>query len=331
MAFELARPLVWLLPATSFLATSLCLWWLLKSRLARLVLDNPNARSLHAVPVPRTGGLAIMLGALPFGLAWILPLPVAVAVLALVAVSFRDDMAGVPVGWRLGIQGVAAAVAVAALFPVATAWWWLAAIPITVWMINLYNFMDGADGVAGGMALFGFSAYGVAALMADAPWAGWSFSIAAAAAGFLCFNFPPARVFMGDAGSIPLGFLAAFLGWMGWSQSVWPLWFPVLAFSPFVVDASVTLVKRTLRREKILQAHREHYYQRLVLMGWSHARLVRWEFLLMAAAGASAVWGLMLGPSGRFALFAAWATGYGITMTTIDRNWARFSAREERC
>jgi len=99
------------------------------------------------------------------------------------------------------------------------------------WMANLYNFMDGADGMAGGMALIGFSVYALAAAVGGAPaFALVNLCVAAAALGFLVFNFPPARVFMGDAGSIPLGFLAGALGLQGWAQDLWPLWFPLVVF-----------------------------------------------------------------------------------------------------
>jgi UDP-N-acetylmuramyl pentapeptide phosphotransferase/UDP-N-acetylglucosamine-1-phosphate transferase len=94
--------------------------------------------------------------------------------------------------------------------------------------------------------------------------------VAAAAAGFLCFNFHPARIFMGDVGSVPLGFTAGALGLVGWRSGAWPLWFPLLVFAPFILDATVTLLRRALRGEKVWQAHRSHYYQRMVQMGLGH-------------------------------------------------------------
>ncbi len=156
----------------------------------------------------------------------------------------------------------------------------------TVWMTNLYNFMDGSDGLAGGMALFGFSMYGIAALLGDNDtFAMLNFSVAAAALGFLYYNFPPAKVFMGDAGSIPLGFLVAGMGLWGWQLGCWGAWFPLLAFSPFIVDASVTLVKRTLHGVKITEAHREHYFQRAIQMGWRHRQVALVEYVLMLGVG----------------------------------------------
>ncbi len=91
----------------------------------------------------------------------------------------------------------------------------------------------------------------------NAPYALASICVAAAGAAFLLFNFPPARIFMGDAGSIPLGFLAAAVGALGWHDGLWPLWFPVVVFAPFVVDASVTLVRRAVRGERVDLVQRE--------------------------------------------------------------------------
>lgn len=158
------------------------------------------------------------------------------------------------------------------------------------WMMNLYNFMDGANGLAGGMAVFGFGAYGIAAHLAGQPaLAALAFVVAAAALAFLCFNFDPARMFLGDVGSIPLGFLAGALGLWGWQSAAWPLWFPLLVFSPFVVDATVTLATRALRGEKVWQAHRNHAYQRFIRTGWSHRQLALNAYVLMAACAASAL------------------------------------------
>lgn len=94
-----------------------------------------------------------------------------------------------------------------------------------------------------------------------------SLIIAAAFAGFLIFNFPPARIFMGDTGSSTLGLLAATLSLWGARDGVFPVWIAVLVFSPFIVDATVTLFWRLLRHEKIWQAHKAHYYQQLVQTG----------------------------------------------------------------
>ena len=202
--------------------------------------------------------------------------------------------------------------------------WFIPVLLFVVWMTNLYNFMDGSDGLAGGMALFGFSCYGVGAWLAgNELFALLNFSVAAAALVFLFFNFHPAKVFMGDAGSIPLGFMAAVLGVWGWQQGYWPFWFPPLVFSPFVADATVTLFKRARRGEKLSQAHRSHYYQRLVQMGCGHRNTALAEYGLMLLAGASALWGTSLHYAGQGSLLLAWSMVYLALMWRIDKRWQK--------
>ncbi|MFO1206015.1 MAG: glycosyltransferase family 4 protein [Burkholderiales bacterium] len=311
------------LPALAFVITSALIAWMLRSRFAGLVLDHPNERSLHADPVPRTGGLAIMCALTCAG---ILLLPVSVVWLApallLALISFVDDVRGLPVTVRFAAQLVVSAVFAAwvlAGFPLG---WIAAATLITAWVANLYNFMDGSDGLAGGMAAIGFGCTGLAALGAGAiDLAAASLSITGAAAAFLVFNLHPARIFMGDVGSIPLGFLAAAFGLLGWRSSAWPLWFPLLVFSPFVVDATVTLARRLLRGDKVWQAHKEHYYQRLVRMGWGHRRTAFVEYAVMLAAGASALWAAPREASVQTVVLLAWAVLYAVGMVAIDRQW----------
>lgn len=300
--------------------------WLLRSGRANLALDQPNERSLHAQPIPRVGGLGISAGSV-VALA-VAGLPVIGLLAAVLAwVSFADDRRGLPIGVRFAAHAAASAVFLTVAMPDGAPWWWFGALPLLVWMTNLYNFMDGSDGLAGGMAVFGFGAFALAAHLAgDAFLAMGACGIAAAAAAFLLFNFPPAKVFMGDAGSIPLGFLAAALGLLGVARGLWPLWFPVLVFSPFIADASVTLLRRLLRGERIWEAHRNHYYQRLVRLGWGHRRTAIVEYALMAVVAALAVASVhqavelqMLAVS----VAAVLLVGAGIL---VDRAWARQSA-----
>jgi UDP-N-acetylmuramyl pentapeptide phosphotransferase/UDP-N-acetylglucosamine-1-phosphate transferase len=145
-------------------------------------------------------------------------------------------------------------------------------------------------------------------------------SIAAAALAFLRFNFPPARVFMGDAGSIPLGFLAAALGIDGAAHGVWPWLFPLLVFSPFIVDASVTLARRALRGEKIWRAHRSHYYQRVVLLGATHRQLALAAYALMLLVSALAFALLFLPQHAAWVLILS-ASLYLLVLFAIDRRW----------
>jgi UDP-N-acetylmuramyl pentapeptide phosphotransferase/UDP-N-acetylglucosamine-1-phosphate transferase len=321
---------------------SLSLW--LTSRLsspaARLrLLDHPNERSLHATPVPRTGGLAI-LASLAAGLllelaraflagtrgefqsgqsGWILSMLVLIVV-----ISLWDDWTELPPGLRFVVHAVAAAgvtigggLTIDALglpgLPVVQLGW--LAAPLTIlclmWMTNLYNFMDGMDGFAGGMTVMGFGFLGYLA------WAGGDSFVAVlslltvgATGGFLIFNRPPARIFMGDAGSTLLGFLAGTLSVLEAHRGLFDLWVPILIFSPFIVDATTTLFRRLLRGEKIWQAHRQHYYQRLVLLGWSHRKTVLSEYCLMLACGLSAVLYTAMGAKARLALLVVWLLIY---------------------
>jgi len=313
-------------PLIAFVLSFLILFALLKSGVARhLAMDEPNQRSLHTVPVPRVGGIAIVIAALT---AWSLQpeakLPLALLIAALAFISSVDDRKDLPVVLRLAVHGIAAILVVSDL-TVENLWLAAGLVSCIVWITNCYNFMDGSDGLAGGMAAFGFSAYGVAAHLAGAePLAAMSLAMAAAAVAFLMFNFPPAKVFMGDAGSIPMGFLSATLGLLGWRQGLWPLWFPVLVFSPFVVDASVTLLRRLLRGERFWQAHREHYYQRLIRMGWGHRRTALTEYALMAGVTASALVALRLSQQDQNLVLAGWSVCYGAMMVAIDVRWKRF-------
>ena len=192
------------------------------------------------------------------------------------------------------------------------------------WYENLYNFMDGSDGLAGGMAVIGFGAYALAAQISGAqPLATVSAMLAAASAAFLTKNFHPARIFLGDVGSVPLGFLAAVLGLVGWNDGLWPLWFPVLVFAPFVCDATLTLLKRLLRRERVWQAHREHYYQRLVRMGFGHRGAAYIEYTAMLGCAAAALSARDAAEGVQVVTLVA-ATAALVTIAVwIDVRWAR--------
>lgn len=279
-------------PIVSALVTLIFIVWMLRAQ-DRLPLDVPNQRSLHLRAVPRSGGIAIMAGVLVGFALMQVPLVIVLPAAALVAFSHLDDASGLPILLRLGVQlAAAAAFAYGALpalgFPA------LALIVLgMLWVTNLYNFMDGSDGLAGGMTVSGFLFLGAGAwvsgdvaLLADCS------IVAAAAAAFLLFNFPPARLFMGDAGSIPIGFLAAALSLAGWRDGDWPFWFPAAVFAPFIVDATLTLAKRLFSRERIWDAHNKHYYQRLIRMGWSHRRTALAEYALMLGCGGTALWSL---------------------------------------
>src|SRR5258706_6404556 len=245
---------------TAALAAPLLIAWfvieaLRRSRYAAVLADVPNERSLHASARPRLGGLGVMAGALPV-MAWAGDAPVAAlaaCAFVLALVSLADDVSSLPIAVRLTAQFAAAAFAILAIggpaaardgFGVVEA---VLAILALVWMTNLYNFMDGSDGPAGRIALAEFGAMALAAAMARQwPLALACAALASACLGFLAHNFPPARVFLGDAGSVPLGFLAGPLGLHGALTQAGSIAFPTLAFLPFIASASVTLARRVI-------------------------------------------------------------------------------------
>jgi UDP-N-acetylmuramyl pentapeptide phosphotransferase/UDP-N-acetylglucosamine-1-phosphate transferase len=127
---------------------------------------------------------------------------------------------------------------------------------------------------------------------------------------------------MGDVGSSTLGFLAAALSIWGARDGVFPHWVAVLVFSPFVVDATVTLFRRVVQGERIWQAHRTHYYQRLVRLGWGHRKTLLWEYLLMLSSAGSALWAVSLPPAGQWALILVWAfvyTGLAVLVSRLEQ------------
>lgn len=255
---------------------------------------------------------------------------VLVGMVPLALVSFQDDRVGVPARRRILVHLLAAVSPLAAgltperfglpgwILPLPG---WIAvplALLFVVWMINLYNFMDGMDGFAGGMAVIGFSTL---------AWLGWTDNgfatfcliVAAASAGFLVHNFPPAKIFLGDTGSTTLGFLVAACSLWGDQSGLFPFWAALLVFSPFIVDATATLLRRLLRGEKVWEAHRSHYYQRLVLLGWGHRRTVLVEYALMLACAASALLAIRLPSAGQIVLAAVWMLIYGFLMWGVGR------------
>ncbi|KVQ25872.1 MraY family glycosyltransferase [Burkholderia ubonensis] len=328
----------WLTAAAVALASAVASTTILRVLLAtglawRLATDIPNNRSLHTLPTPRVGGWGIV-PVCVIALSWFAPgmWPIIVAAAGLAVLSQVDDRRGLPARVRFAAH-LAAVAALVIAYPAAAPWWLLAGVGfMMVWLINLYNFMDGADGLAGGMALFGFGAYAVAALGGVHPSpdlvAGGA-AIAGAALGFLLLNFHPARLFLGDAGSIPLGFMAGALGYWGWRDAIWPLWFPAMVFSPFIADASVTLLRRLLRGEKFWQAHREHYYQRMVRSGIGHGRTAVYWYLIMLAGIIIAVWALGRQELQQWLLFVAWYGVLACIGLAIDMRWRRIQKAAE--
>jgi Fuc2NAc and GlcNAc transferase len=245
------------------------------------LIDVPNVRSSHSVPTPRGGGVAIVicfLLAMPFltltGMApWSQTLALMGAGAWIAMVGFLDDHGHIAARWRLlahfigaawalfWLDGLAPVSVFGATFDLGWVGHVLAAFYL-VWMLNLYNFMDGIDGIAGVEAVTAcmgacliYWLTGIDALV-------WTpLLLAAAVLGFLCWNFPPARIFMGDAGS---GFLGIILGILS-LQAAWSdpqlLWVWLILLGVFIIDSTFTLFRRLLRGDKVYEAHRSHAYQ----------------------------------------------------------------------
>jgi UDP-N-acetylmuramyl pentapeptide phosphotransferase/UDP-N-acetylglucosamine-1-phosphate transferase len=304
----------------------------------RLPQDNPSDRSLHDRPVSRVGGLAIWAGFMPVALLGALPMagaPIVLAAwIAVAAVSFADDWRGVRPAVRLGVHALASLMVAAMILrpEAAEGRTLMPALAIAgtatvfVWSANLFNFMDGNDGLAALMAICGFGAYGVAAMIAGAPAEAY-LALVAATFPFLAVNVPPARTFMGDGGSIPLGFLAAVFGLAGIRAGTWPGWFPLLAFLPFIADTTVTMIRRIARGEHLFEPHKTHYYQRLHRMGAGHAGTLLFYGVLIAGTSASALFTLASGPAAGWRVLGAWTAAIGVLFAGIDYHWRKFSPR----
>jgi UDP-N-acetylmuramyl pentapeptide phosphotransferase/UDP-N-acetylglucosamine-1-phosphate transferase len=272
--------------AASWAGTGLMLRLLLRWR----VFDQPNHRSSHDQPKPRGGGLAVIAVVLT---AWIIAavtggqaaaafwLGIAGAGL-LALISWADDLKSRPASLRFGVQVAAVVLGLWGLDP-APVFQGLLPLPLDraltallwLWFINLFNFMDGIDGIAAvetvtisaGLALMagGVLHFPLGAFDAAVP--------AAAALGFLFWNWAPSRIFLGDVGSVPLGYL---LGWLLVITAASGFWEAALILPLYyLADATWTLLRRALRRETLWRAHREHFYQRAVQRGFSHAAVVR--------------------------------------------------------
>lgn len=272
--------------------------WVLTGRvrpwaLRRGRMDVPNERSSHQVPTPRGGGLAIafvvLAGLLAGTLTGRLPMNVGVALLGgglmVAVVGWLDDCYSLlakprllvhlaaalwTLGWLGGFPRLDVGVGSVAL---GVAGWVVAALGI-VWAVNFYNFMDGIDGIAGGEAVVvGVAGAALLALAGAPDLAGVAVLVAGASLGFLRWNWAPARIFMGDVGSGMLGYLFAALAVASENRGAVPVLVWVLLLGVFVVDATVTLIRRARDGEAVFNAHRKHAYQRAVQAGWSHGRV----------------------------------------------------------
>ena len=257
---------------------------LVRRRAAQLgLVQPPNDRSSHTAPTATGGGIGIAIGGtlagLPMCLAepWV-TVPVLLAGLLMAAMGYIDDRRPLPVAWRLGGQLLLAG-AVVSLIPLSSLnaglgialpgalLFVLLALSGTLW-INLFNFMDGIDGLAASEAIFALLAGVVLAILAqpalvDHPLACWMLGLAAATAGFLVLNWPPAKLFMGDTGSTYLALLIGFFALATIASDWLTPWQWLIILALFLADALTTLARRLINREPIWQAHKRHAYQAL--------------------------------------------------------------------
>jgi Fuc2NAc and GlcNAc transferase len=274
---------VWPIVAT-VLAALLCCGVCRRLALRWQLFDVPNARSSHTEPTPRGGGigiyLALLVGVIATG--WSDPSSYLLMIAAvLVVAGALDDRFGLSVGLRLPLYTLACALSIWLLLWPLPAWLFIGAVLYALWILNLFNFMDGIDGIAASEAMFVTAAAGLLALYngADGHYAQLCLLLAAACAGFLYWNWSPARLFMGDAGSIAIGFLLAMLSLLGQASGALPLLCWLILLAVFIADATVTLLWRGVTGQAVTQAHSVHLYQRLARHWSSHSRVV----LLMQA------------------------------------------------
>jgi UDP-N-acetylmuramyl pentapeptide phosphotransferase/UDP-N-acetylglucosamine-1-phosphate transferase len=280
---------LFMLSIASLAATGLVLRILQKHQ----ILDHPVGRSSHSTPTPRGGGIAVialLLIALYVWSRWsgepYFPGPVLsgtsivlLAAIALAITSWIDDLRTLSPVTRI-VTHTAAVIAAMVwvgshgmIFQNFLPFWYdaAAAALLWLWFVNLFNFMDGIDGIAGVEAASVSAGIAIVAYISPtaglSPWPGAA--LAAVSIGFLWWNWHPAKIFLGDVGSVPLGFL---LGWLLIETAAAGLWAPAIILPLYyLLDATVTLGRRILRRERIWEAHREHFYQLAIQRGRSHA------------------------------------------------------------
>ena len=250
--------------------------------LRRAAIDIPNMRSSHSVPTPRGGGAAIAVGLVAVTLLLMhgtVAVMFAVAVAAFAAIGFADDLAGLPAGRRLAMQGLASLAIAAVLVgrtglpPAVMA---AAAVVLAVWLIgfvNAFNFMDGVNGISAAHALIGGAYYACLGWWRpDAFLTTAGAAVAAGALAFLPWNAVRARVFLGDAGSYGLGVALALLAACSVIHHI-PLEAALAPVALYLADTGWTLQRRVRAGERVFEAHRTHAYQQLCDVGWSHQRV----------------------------------------------------------
>jgi Fuc2NAc and GlcNAc transferase len=306
----------------------------------RGMLDAPGRRRSHSLPTPRGGGIGIVLGVLigaPFAMLFLPVSPgpaitaaFSLAVIAVAAIGWLDDHGSLPIRPRLLIQLAATLLMCLAVAAYTSTLLWAAPLLVAgVWCINLYNFMDGIDGLAAQQAMFFGVAFAALAWSAGSPaLAGAGLALAGAATGFWCFNRSPAKIFMGDVGSATVGLIVFALTAMLWAFRTNLLWPALIFSSSFVIDATLTLLVRMLRGARWYTPHREHLYQWLVRRGTSHRRVALGYFSWNVLVCVPVAWIAFRWPAAAPACFGAtyllgaavWRTGKQYCLRRRERH-----------
>ncbi|NDY95408.1 glycosyltransferase family 4 protein [Wenzhouxiangella limi] len=319
-------------------ALSALLAWPLRTwLLARNIVDRPGHRRSHHAPTPRGGGLAMAAAMLCV----VVPaagldgdfVPVLILIMALALLGWVDDVRDLPVRWRLLYQVLIALFMLWFTGPVSSItvgdlgltlpWLWSAlGVVAVVWLINLHNFMDGSDGLAAMQGAWTGLVLGMLLYRHDLHTPALAgFVLSGACLGFLWWNRPPARMFMGDSGSVTLGGLVGLLALSGAAEGTVSIWVSLIVCSLFVVDATATLLRRVLRGGRWYTPHRQHAYQLLIARGWRHVQVLTLYLLVnvlvvlpvLLLALRFPAWDMALAIGLTAVLAAAWGVVQGAT------------------
>jgi UDP-N-acetylmuramyl pentapeptide phosphotransferase/UDP-N-acetylglucosamine-1-phosphate transferase len=290
--------------------SALGVWIIRQYAERRHIIDHPNERSSHSAPTPRGGGLAIVIVVLAAGCVAAINSNLTQSLIYLICgaviayLGWRDDLHSLSPRVRFAVQGLVTLASVLGM-----GYFKSVTIPLfgqlqlgvigfiitILWIVgltNAYNFMDGIDGIAGGVALSAALGWMFLATRTDNHFVYWvALAVGAGSLGFLFHNWSPAKIFMGDAGSTFLGYTFAVLPLLSASEGGDALMLGTLLMWTFIMDAGVTFIRRALKRENVFAAHRLHLYQRLIIGGYKHATVtLLYIFLTLLAAALAYAW-----------------------------------------
>lgn len=311
----------------SYLLAGLARWLALRHN----IIDRPNERSSHTTPTPRGGGIGIVVPVL--GISALRAAhgdSAAIAILiggtAIALIGWFDDLRGLSAPTRLAVHTAAAIAAVMLIGPGAPgsmssgeAARWILAVPFIIWMTNLYNFMDGIDGLAATQALIAAGAAAAFLFPHEPRIALLAVALSASSAAFLAWNWSPAKIFMGDVGSGFIGYTFAVLALASESMRALPIEAWIILLSVFIVDATATLIRRILRGERWYAAHRTHAYQLLARTPADHRRVTALVALINLGLAGTVATTLRFGVSILFSLMVVATTLFVLWLIIVFR------------